>query len=223
MILKKLFDSVIRRRQATHAGNVDYLWDALCEDYESTVDGKTLRYYHNINHIQHGVSELIKRDNLFNTDIDLVLVAWFYHDIVYRNNSKLNEYASGNRAFHDLIDAGWIEGNANKIRELIMWTTHDKNPPIEDAEANLLVDLDLCSIGSSPEQFAQNTRNIRKEYSYLTDKEWYKGRLEFWQRLLKKKKDKIFKTHYFDNLNEIALNNIIHEMKYLELVIGYEL
>jgi len=185
------------------------------------VSGNTIvhRRYHNFNHIEEGVKSLSYIEpNCECESIDNVLLAWFYHDAYYEIGTGLdNERASANYALMDLIQMGWKAERAGKLFDLIMWTKHDKNPPSNNYEANLIVDIDLLRIAAEPvDAFFLTTEMVRDEFALYEDKDWANGRIKFWKDFLERKKGRIFRTSHFEHLNSVAIDNINKEMFSLE-------
>ena len=78
--------------------------------------------------------------------------------------------------------------------KFIIATTHDHIPRNNDAR--LMVDIDLASLGTPPEIFDQNTANIRKEYSHVSDDHFRRGRAQFFKKMLENRPS-IYLTPYF--------------------------
>ena len=183
-----------------------------------SVDNEKIpRCYHDINHIAEGVRDLVDIEQDFKS-INLVLIAWFYHDSHYLVGSNSdNEKMSADYSLMDLIRMGWSGEKAGKVYDLIMWTKHKENPPENDYEANLIVDVDLLRASASPfEAFSLSTEMLRKEFSIYSEEDWSKGRLKFWEDFLKMKNGRIFRTSHFSHLNEIALDNINKSIELLK-------
>jgi len=53
-----------------------------------------------------------------------------------------------------------------------------------DPDAQILVDCDMSILGSSPERYGVYLGEIRREFSFISDKEFARGRAEFLGRLL---------------------------------------
>ena len=199
-------------------------FDVLWEKYTKPVSADPLvhRSYHNIRHIAEGVKDilLIEGDcDCIDGSIDDVLLAWLYHDSIYRLNPKTttNEAESAWYVLEDLVSMGFSAERAGRIHDLVMWTKHDKNPPETDYEANLIVDVDLLRIAATPvETFFGLTRMVREEFSFVDDKTWAEGRVAFWKGFLQRKGSRVFRTSHFQHLNDIAISNIEKEVFSLE-------
>jgi len=181
--------------------------------------GTIERSFHTIDHIIEGLNDLFKiEDDCECNSINNVIIAWFYHDVIYNVGSGVdNERMSAFYAFNDLVQMGWSSESASRIFDLIMWTKHSKNPPESDYEAKLIVDIDLFRLSTSPiEDFFERTKKVKQEYSAFTEEEWLGGRIKFWKDFLKMKNNKIFRSYHFEHFNEITISNIKNELFSLE-------
>ena len=93
----------------------------------------------------------------------------------------------------------------DKVYEFILLTKHPSEPNSVDEQ--FLIDIDLSILGASPEIYKTYEENIRKEYSFVPEYLYKKGRSKLLQTFLNKKK--IFKTEIFAELYEgHARNNL---------------
>ncbi len=199
-------------------------FDTLVAKYATPVSEEphVVRQYHDFNHIIEGVKDILSIESdcdCSEGSIDDVLLAWFYHDSIYRLNPKTttNESESAWYALEDLVSMGFSAERAGRVHDLVMWTKHDKNPPETDYEANLIVDIDLLRIAATPvETFFGLTAMVRKEFSFVDDKAWAEGRIAFWRGFLQRKNGRVFRTSHFEHLNNIAISNIEKEVFSLE-------
>lgn len=195
------------------------LVDAYKEPVATSGDKIIHRKYHDFNHIAEGVRDLSNIEpDCECASLDDVLLAWFYHDAYYKIGTDLdNERASADYVLMDLIQMGWKAERAGRLFDLVMWTKHDKNPPADDYEANLIVDIDLLRIAAEPiEAFFLATEMVREEFALYDDKAWADGRIKFWKGFLERKKGRIFRTSHFEHFNRVAIDNINKEMFSLE-------
>lgn len=146
------------------------------------------RRYHNLVHIINVIRAVDTLIGSWTTpaispaDRDLILIAAWFHDVVYdpkRNNNEA-ESAEVARQFlvdiprHDLIDT---------IVSLVMATRYPSAMPANNL-APILRDADLSPLAFPRTAFMADARDIRQEYAHLSDEEWLKGRLAFGQMLL---------------------------------------
>ncbi len=182
-------------------------WREVVKTYNS-------RQYHNLSHIGYMLNMLSIYENQTNTNYPPeFLLAIFGHDYVYNPTKNNNEENSIKAVF------GWTGKRYYKtssyLENLIMATAHNKENL--SGEEALIADLDLSILGTfAPKTWNAYCKNIRQEYSFLSDSEYAKGRLEFLQKILKRKR--IFQTDFFyDMLEKQACNNIREEIKNLNI------
>ncbi len=172
------------------------------------------RYYHNANHIS---SLLLKADKItaeFSYSDDLIF-AIFYHDIIYKPLSKTNEEDSANFAISALSKLNFPQKRIEKVAHIIRRTkNHFFREEGESIDLQLMLDLDLMSLGGSPENYDINTKNIRKEYKIVPETLFRAGRKKVLKQFLDAQA--IFRTPYFYEKYELqARLNLQHEIKKL--------
>lgn len=160
------------------------------------------RHYHNLTHIH---SMLRHKDKL--TPNQIIAVWW--HDVIYVPGAKDNEERSAEDAAEyckSMLDMR--DDDIQAIKQMILDTkTHI--PTIPDSE--LIIDFDLEILASNPDNYQEYTEQIRKEYSFVPDDLWKKGRGDFLTTFLKR--DKIYyKTTW---LEERARANLANELSRL--------
>lgn len=137
------------------------------------------RYYHNLQHVNHvinRISELLCNRTL-ETNINALWLAAVYHDVIYVPGSKINELASASYAALDLGQKGFASGLTIEVMRLINATTHEEFNPEADTAEQLLLDADLYNL--STDRYQENAKNIRKEFSEVSDYDWTLGRYEW--------------------------------------------
>ena len=141
------------------------------------------RYYHNLDHIAECLVVLGSVRHLAE-DPDAVALAIWFHDVVYDVYSSENEFNSAQVAHANILKMGLSKTLADKVRRLIMATTHREM--CSDNDERLVVDVDLVSLGAAPEIFQRNTVNIRKEFHNLSDQEYDVSREKMFQTFLER-------------------------------------
>jgi len=171
------------------------------------------RYYHTLDHLESMISGFKEYRHSFGIgyrDMTTVELAIWFHDLIYDPKSIENEKKSAEH----LVAFAQALNLPNEIVEelyfLVMVTTHKGIPQTKNEDA--ICDLDLIELSSS--KYVENAKNVRKEYSFLTNEEWKKGRLDFLNSMLEKKS--IFHTDIFkDTLEVPARQNMQMEIDYL--------
>lgn len=144
------------------------------------------RKYHNVNHIHHCLEEFEYVRHLPN-DPEAVEMAIWFHDAINR------EIRSAKFALN-VLRLGKLHDSFNmKVSALIMHTRHLKPP--RDIDAQILVDIDLSSLGKPWEEFFLNSQRIREEYSHVSDDDFRADRRMFFQKLLMR--PTLYLTQYF--------------------------
>ncbi len=153
------------------------------------------RHYHTLNHIANMFSTATENDIVLSTAE--VLAIW-WHDYVYDPKAKNNEARSAYKLFEMHLVDGSTDHMSIEVRNDLI-TAHaiildTINHKASSTDSELVLDLDLCGLGSSWNEYTHNTALIRNEYSYLTDIEWLQGRLNWISTF--KKRPYIFHTDW---------------------------
>ena len=100
------------------------------------------------------------------------------------------------------------------IKACVLATKHQA--PAQTPDEQLIADLDLSILGCfEPEVWQQYEQSIRQEYILFNDKEYYQGRKDFLQNMLKK--ERIFQTSFFyERLEKQARQNILASLQQLQ-------
>jgi predicted metal-dependent HD superfamily phosphohydrolase len=163
---------------------------------------ETHRRYHTLAHVEAMLSHM--------PDIcasrELVAAIWL-HDIIYAPEASDNERQSAERALRDLRDTSI---DCQSVYNLIIGTKHHEAG--SDTQ-NVLNDLDLGILGAPRAAYAQYTRQIREEYGHVEDRLYRFARAAIMRRFNDRQ---IFKTSYFQYLEEPAHANLSWEIKSLE-------
>ncbi|HLC59535.1 MAG TPA: hypothetical protein VJH34_03355 [archaeon] len=168
------------------------------------------RYYHNIDHIKYCLEEL---DNVRDivVDKDEVEMAIFLHDVVYDTGAKDNEEKSAQFARELLTKMGIENYFIRRVCKHILSTKHDK--PTDDADSQIIMDIDFSYLGFIPEAFDECRRNIRKEYGWVGEEEFNKHTALFFQQFLDR--PSIYSTEHFrkkyENLARENLTRLIEK------------
>jgi predicted metal-dependent HD superfamily phosphohydrolase len=131
------------------------------------------RHYHTLQHLYEcldlfeGVRSTAQRPG----EIELAL--WF-HDAFYDPTRDDNEERSAEWARASVLEAGLPRDVADRLHALVMATRHEAVP--QDADAQLLVDVDLAILGSAPARFDESDEQIRLEYAHVPEDEFRAGR-----------------------------------------------
>lgn len=179
-------------------------WKALDVHYS-----KKSRHYHGWKHIEAMVASWIKYQSELENPIE-VLLAIYYHDIIYSSTRKDNELRSAELAQKELAKTAKID--LKILYNLIMRT---KNHDATTNDEKWLVDFDLKILGSTWENYAIYCKQIRKEYRIYPNFIYNPGRKKALDHFLEK--EFIYQTEKFRKLYEKqARENLKREIDLLQ-------
>ena len=149
------------------------------------------RRLHNIHHL---INVLAHVDELASTthDPDLLRVAAWYHGLVLNtavdasvNGSDPSQIAhTCSRLTHGrLTDLGVSRDVADRVSELIR-DMADHVAPVDDVDAQVLVDADLAALAASPQDYKKYRAMLREEYGSIDDLTFLRARRAVVRRLL---------------------------------------
>lgn len=144
----------------------DGLLDSLVQAYR-----EPHRAYHTLAHLEECFGHLERYPGRPHAPGFVLLALWF-HDAIYDTRAPRNEEKSAAWARSAL--ANLEPEPLDVVERLILVTKHDAHPATPDEE--LLLDLDLAILGSSPERFAEYEEQIRFEYSWVPEADYRKAR-----------------------------------------------
>ena len=169
------------------------------------------RFYHTLQHLSDVICELQKVETIIE-NLSQVMMAVFYHDIVYNVNSSDSEAESAEFASAELEDLNIPVADIENCKRMILATKD--HTQLDNNDLNLFLDADLTILGSDRETYQTYLQNIRKEYSIYTDQEFNAGRKKVLSNLLKRQK--LYKTSYFQEKYESkARENLSWEIQSL--------
>ncbi len=185
-------------------GRLETRWMGLFKPFAETdylatgLDGLVGRYsephrhYHNLNHVRQSldVFDRIVHDL---TDPFTIEAAIWFHDVIYDPKSSENEARSAEYA-SDFLSSTKVSPNAiSEIGHLIRLTRQPADPSTEDEK--YLIDIDLSTLGAGRELYDRYEAMIRKEYAYVPERLYKKGRRQLLSTFLDG--EHIYRTRYF--------------------------
>lgn len=135
------------------------LFEALRTHY-----GEPHRHYHTAAHLAECLAHFDSARALAAKPAEVELALWF-HDAIYRPRRADNETKSAEWARTSVLARGLPEAMSERVAALVLATQHAAKPA--DADAQLLVDIDLAILGAPPERFSEYEQQIRKEYAWV--------------------------------------------------------
>lgn len=155
------------------------------------------RHYHTQQHLVECLTHWASARHLAQRPAEVELALWF-HDAIYEVKAQDNELRSAQWATQALQCAGASEEICQRVHTLIMATCHTATPA--DADAQLLVDIDLAILGASPERFAEYDQQVRAEYAWVPGLIYGFKRKQVLQGFLQR--EAIYSTPFFHALLE---------------------
>lgn len=178
-------------------------WHLLCEtlkvepalelrDTLLTAYAEPQRHYHTQQHLLECLQLMQQLRHLATNPVAVEMALWF-HDAIYEVRGSDNEQKSADWALQALAELGATAQFSQQVATLILATQHQQAP--SDADAQLLVDIDLAILAASPERFAQYNQQIRAEYQHVPRWLYQLKRRQVLGSFLKR--TSIFSTPYF--------------------------
>ncbi|MFE4592992.1 HD domain-containing protein [Streptomyces laurentii] len=153
------------------------------------------RRYHTVSHLR---AVLDRIDELADQggeggELELVRLAAWFHDAVYRPDRSENEERSAALAEKALTEAGLTRHEVAEVARLVRLTvTHDPAPG--DLDGETLCDADLAVLASDPDTYTGYTSAVREEYAFVPDPDFREGRAAVLRHLLAL--PRLFRTPY---------------------------
>lgn len=122
------------------------------------------RHYHTLQHLRECLAYFDALTNLPPHPHAVEMALWF-HDAIYNVKGSDNEARSADWARQVLADAGVEAAAIARVHALIMATCHTAVP--QDADEQVLVDIDLSILGAELARFAEYEQQIRREYAFV--------------------------------------------------------
>lgn len=144
--------------------------------------GEPQRRYHTTAHLAQVLDHV---DTLAGhaADPDVVRLAVWFHDAVYRPDRSENEERSAALAERALPEAGVPDAATAEVARLVRLTvTHD--PADGDRDGEVLCDADLAVLASAPREYAAYAAQVREEYGFVPDDLFRAGRADVLRHLL---------------------------------------
>ena len=155
------------------------------------------RHYHTLQHLRECLALLEPLRHVARRPAEVELALWF-HDAFYEPRRHDNEERSAAWALEAAAQAGVAADVGQRVSHLVM-LTRGHEPP-DDADGQLLVDVDLAILGAARQRFDESDAQIRREYAHVPDAEFRVGRSKVLQEFLAR--PRLYCTDHFHGLLE---------------------
>lgn len=129
------------------------------------------RYYHNLDHVKDVLAVAQLAGHSSNRPA-ILLAAWF-HDIIYDSQRSDNESRSAEHAVEFLRQGPVPEMLVDAVHAMIL-ATRDHQATGEDCQ--ILLDADLAILGAPAAAYARYAQAIRQEYAWVPEDRYRQGR-----------------------------------------------
>lgn len=165
------------------------------------------RFYHTLDHVL-DVLGTVECLGSCARNLRAVKLATWLHDVIYDSRASDNEELSAQYAERLCEELAIPDGNL--IAALIRKTkTHDAG---DDIDAQVLLDADLAILGASETDYQAYAEKIRREYGWVPEPEYRKGRRQVLERFLTR--SRIY--HFLSRLEQSARRNLAAEIARLD-------
>ncbi|MEV0015316.1 HD domain-containing protein [Streptomyces tendae] len=148
-------------------------------------------------------------------DVDVVRLAAWFHDAVYRPDRSENEERSARLAERALPEAGVPAARTAEVARLVRLTVSHA-PAADDRDGQVLCDADLAILASPPSAYAAYTAAVREEYHFVPSDAFREGRAAILRQLLDL--PRLFHTpHGRREWEATARHNLTGELEMLSL------
>ncbi|HEY7314201.1 MAG TPA: hypothetical protein VH643_32920 [Gemmataceae bacterium] len=166
------------------------------------------RHYHTLDHIR-AVLDTIRALGGTEAMPSLLLAVWF-HDVIYDSRAHDNEEKSAAHARRILQQLGVSEAILSETERLILLTT-THSPAPGDAPGAILADADLAILGAPETEYDMYAQAIRREYAWVPEARYREGRRAVLEHFLRR--PRIYATaEMFTRAETAARNNIRREV-----------
>ncbi|EPG73123.1 hypothetical protein LEP1GSC058_2533 [Leptospira fainei serovar Hurstbridge str. BUT 6] len=187
-------------------GVIDALWTEINLNYS-----ESHRHYHTLAHLS-SFLERLKTVETRIQDWDSMLLAMFYHDIIYDPKDFRNEENSAGLAEERLTRINAPKLLIFKVKDLILATKIHRAQ--DDPDIRYFLDCDLSILGANKSEYLQYARSIRNEYKEYSDEEYSSGRKKVLEYFLQM--ERIFSSpEFFETFETQARANLSSELEEL--------
>ena len=155
------------------------------------------KFYHNFIHTTYTVNkaeEIMRNTPVSGDDQEKVLLALWFHDVVYLPKAHDNEEQSAVLAQKRLSQTGLDTDEIERIAKYILATKAHQNI-VGDTDLDFLLDIDLAILASPKLRFEEYEQQIRQEYSWVAEDIYQQKRQQVLQGFYQQQR--LYQTDYF--------------------------
>lgn len=209
--------------------NVKVMWETFCRHNlllsEKLISStwavikarycEPVRFYHTLEHIEDLIIVLEPYKSGI-ADLPCIILALFFHDIVYDPKSSLNEEKSAElfvEMFTGKLTADHLDKNLiPKVVSYILATKTHYSENTADRDLNIFLDIDMSILGREHQEYAEYSLKIFKEYSHMEVPIFKEARAKFLRNIIMGDR-KIFCTEEFrSTMEDQAMKNLVWEV-----------
>ena len=144
------------------------------------------RHYHTLDHIVACIENFrgLCAKPLSERAIEDVELALFFHDVCYNTHAHDNEERSALMLLGCGASMGLNLDRLDYCADMVRATNHGKHVELYDDPTKWVLDMDLHSLGATPEVFIKMCLGIRQEYSWVPEDAYKAGRAKVMQSFL---------------------------------------
>lgn len=173
------------------------------------------RHYHTLQHLQECLLTFVSVRASAHRPAEVTAALWF-HDAIHDTTRHDNEERSAAWASDCLAGAHVAPEVVARVHALIMATCHRAAPT--DADAVLLVDIDLAILGAAADRYAEYETQVREEYRHVPADVFALARVAILRGFLQR--ERIFQTPALhERLEHQARKNLEHSLSELKAVL----
>jgi len=170
------------------------------------------RHYHTLLHLA-AVLDTIDHLCQANPPPPALLLAAWLHDVIYDSRASDNEERSAAYAQSLREPLGLDTALTDEAARLILLTRAHQTTA-DDHCGQLLLDADLAILGAAPEEYDRYAQAIRREYAWVPEEEYRRGRAAVLERFLQR--PRLFHTaSLHDRVEAQARCNLLAELAVL--------
>lgn len=140
------------------------------------------RAYHGLSHIEALLQAQLAHRDLIQDHDALVLAIWF-HDVIYDTRRQDNETRSADLAGEMLREVGAPPGLIESVQRKVRATQHHAWTD-GDPDTAVFLDLDLAILAAAPQAYDRYASQIAQEYSWVPEPAYRQGRAKVLQTFL---------------------------------------